>query len=74
VSGGGCGTGPRWRRLEVMARLNGSQPCSHRLDRAVNWPPESPPLDFPHGASGLCFAHRGGEVVVLADGAGFALA
>ena len=32
------------------------------------------PLKFPHGASGLCFAHPGGELVVLPNGCGFALA
>jgi hypothetical protein len=37
------------------------------------WLPESLPLDFPHGADGLCFAHAGGEVVVLPDGCSFAL-
>jgi hypothetical protein len=63
-------TGPQ---LRALARLGGSRPCSYRLDRSVNWLPESLPLDFPHGASGLCFAHRGGEVVVLPDGGGFAL-
>jgi hypothetical protein len=57
-----------------MARLDGREPCSYRLDRAVNWLPESLPVGFPYGALGLCFAHQGGEVVVLPDGAGFALA
>jgi hypothetical protein len=57
------------------ARHRGSQQvCSYHLDRAVNWLPESLPLDFPHGASGLCFAHPGGAVVVLPNGGGFALA
>jgi hypothetical protein len=65
---------PTWAQLEMMARLDGSRPCSYRLDPAVNWLPESLPADFPHGASGLCFAHRGGAIVVLPDGAGFALA
>lgn len=65
---------PTLAQLEAMARLGGSRPCSYRLDRAVNWLPESLPADFPHGASGLCFAHAGGQVVVLPGGAGFALA
>ena len=65
---------PTWPQLEKMARLDGSRPSSYRLDQAVNWLPESLPADFPHGASGLCFAHAGGRVVVLPDGAGFALA
>jgi len=65
---------PTLVQLEAMARMGGSRPCSYRLDRGVNWLPESLPVDFPHGASGLCFAHRGGEIVVLPDGAGFALA
>ena len=65
---------PTLAQLEAMARLGGSRPCSYRLDRAVNWLPESLPADFPHGASGLCFAHAGGAIVVLPGGAGFALA
>jgi hypothetical protein len=65
---------PTVAQLRAMARLGGRRPCSYRLDPAVNWLPESLPLDFPHGASGLCFAHRGGEVVVLPNGCGFALA
>jgi hypothetical protein len=65
---------PTGAQLRAMARFGGRQPCSYRLDRAVNWLPESLPLDFPHGASGLCFAHPGGEVVVLPNGRGFALA
>ena len=65
---------PTGAQLQTMARLGGSRPSSYRLDPAVNWLPESLPLDFPHGASGLCFAHQGGEVVVLPDGCGFALA
>jgi hypothetical protein len=44
-----------------MARFEGSRACSYRLDPEVNWLPESLPLDFPHGADGLCFEHRGGE-------------
>jgi hypothetical protein len=64
---------PTLAQLRALARFDGWEPCSYRLDRAVNWLPESLPLDFPHGASGLCFAHRGGEVVVLPDGCGFAL-
>ena len=64
---------PTLAQLRALARFGGWEPCSYRLDRAVNWLPESLPLDFPHGASGLCFAHRGGEVVVLPDGCGFAL-
>ena len=65
---------PTVAQLRAMARFRGRTPCSYRLDRAVNWLPESLPVDFPHGASGLCFAHRGGEVVVLPNGCGFALA
>jgi hypothetical protein len=65
---------PTMAQLRTMARFGGRRPCSYRLERAVNWLPESLPLDFPHGASGLCFAHPGGEVVVLPDGCGFALA
>ncbi len=65
---------PTVAQLRTMARFGGRQPCSYRLDRAVNWLPESLPVDFPHGASGLCFAHPGGEVVVLPNGCGFALA
>ena len=65
---------PTRAQLQAMARMGGSRPCSYRLDGAVNWLPESLPVDFPHGASGLCFAHRGGAVVVLPDGAGFAVA
>ena len=65
---------PTLAQLKAMARLGGSRPCSYRLDRAVSWLPESVPVGFPHGATGLCFAHSGGDVVVLPDGAGFALA
>src|SRR5688572_25391081 len=54
---------PTVAQLRTMARFGGRQPCSYRLDQAVNWLPESLPLEFPHGASGLCFAHPGGEVV-----------
>ena len=61
---------PTAGQLRAMARLGGSRPCSYRLDRAVNWLPESLPADFPLGASGLCFAHAGGAVVVLPCGAG----
>jgi hypothetical protein len=50
---------PTLAQLEAMARLGGSRPCSYRLDRKVNWLPESLPADFPHGASGLCFARAG---------------
>ena len=57
-----------------MASFDGRQPCSYRLDRADNWLPESLPIGVPYGASGLCFAHAGGEIVALPDGAGFALA
>jgi hypothetical protein len=64
---------PTVRQLRALARFDGSRPCSYRLDPEVNWLPESLPTDFPLGASGLCFAHRGGEVVVLPDGGGFAL-
>jgi hypothetical protein len=65
---------PTMAQLRTMARFGGRTPCSYRLDRAVNWLPESLPLDFPYGASGLCFAHPGGSVVVLPNGCGFALA
>jgi hypothetical protein len=64
---------PTWAPLQTMARLDGSRPCSYGLDAAVNWLPGSLPAGFPHGASGLCFTHRGSQVVVLPDGAGFAL-
>ena len=65
---------PTVAQLRMMARFDGRAPCSYRLDAAVNWLPESLPVGFPHGADGLCFAHAGGAVVVLPDGAGFALA
>ena len=65
---------PTVAQLRTMAHMNGRAPCSYRLDAAVNWLPESLPVGFPHGADGLCFAHAGGAVVVLPDGAGFALA
>jgi hypothetical protein len=64
---------PTMAQLRTMARFDGSRPCSYRLDPAVNWLPESLPLDFPHGADGLCFEHRGGELVALSGGGGFAL-
>lgn len=64
---------PSVAQLRTMARLDGRAPCSYRLDAAVNWLPESLPVGFPLGADGLCFAHTGGAVVVLPDGAGFAL-
>ena len=64
---------PTMAQLRALARFGGRTPCSYRLDPVVNWLPESLPLEFPHGASGLCFAHPGGEVVVLPDGCGFAL-
>ncbi len=65
---------PTAAQLRTMILLGGREPCSYRLDQAVNWLPESLPVEFPYGASGLCFAHQGGEIVVLPDGAGFALA
>ena len=65
---------PTIAQLRTMAWFDGRQPCSYRLDRADNWLPESLPTGFPYGANGLCFAHAGGEVVALPDGAGFALA
>ena len=65
---------PTMAQLRTMAWFDGREPCSYRLDRAVNWLPESLPVGFPYGALGLCFAHEGGEIVVLPDGAGFALA
>ena len=65
---------PTIAQLKAMMRLGGSRPCSYRLDRAVSWLPESLPVGFPHGAAGLCFTHSDGDVVVLPDGAGFALA
>jgi hypothetical protein len=64
---------PTVAQLRALARFEGRSPCSYRLDPEVNWLPESLPLDFPHGAHGLCFEHRGGELVVLPDGGGFAL-
>jgi hypothetical protein len=64
---------PTLAQLRAMARLEGCRPCSYQLDPDLNWLPESLPLDFPHGAHGLCFEHRGGEVVVLPDGGGFTL-
>jgi hypothetical protein len=64
---------PTLAQLRTMVRLDGRQPCSYRLDPAANWLPESLPVDFPHGASGLCLVHRGGELVVLPDACGFSL-
>jgi hypothetical protein len=64
---------PTLNQLRAMARLEGYRPCSYQLDPDLNWLPESLPLDFPHGANGLCFEYRGGELVVLPDGGGFAL-
>jgi hypothetical protein len=64
---------PTVPQLRALARFDGSRPCSYRLDPDVNSLPEALPTDFPHGASGLCFAHHSGEVVVLSDGGGFAL-
>jgi hypothetical protein len=61
------------RLLQTMVHFDGREPCTYRLDRDVNWLPESLPIGFPHGASGLCFAHQGGELVVLPDGCGFEL-
>jgi hypothetical protein len=64
---------PTVAQLKTMVRFAGCEPCSYRLDRAVNWLPESLPVGFPLGATGLCFVHREGELVVLPDGSGFAL-
>jgi hypothetical protein len=72
----------RWRlrhpstiaQLRTMARFDGREPCSYRLDRAVNWLPESLPVGFPAGRSACASPTRAAEVVVLSDGAGFALA
>jgi hypothetical protein len=64
---------PTLSQLQTMVHFDGREPCTYRLDRDVNWLPESLPIGFPHGADGLCFAHRDGEVVVLPDGCGFSL-
>ena len=64
---------PTVAQLKTMVRFGGCEPCSYRLDRAMNWLPESLPVGFPLGATGLCFVHREGELVVLPDGSGFAL-
>jgi hypothetical protein len=42
---------PTMAQLRTMARFGGRAPSSYRLDRAVNWLPESLPLEFPHGAA-----------------------
>jgi hypothetical protein len=41
-----------------MARAGGEEPRSYTLDPGVNWLPESLPIDFPLGKTGLCFAKR----------------
>jgi hypothetical protein len=64
---------PTVAQLRMMAGFGGRAPSTYRLDAAVNWLPESLPLDFPHGADGLCFAHAEGDIVVLPCGAGFEL-
>jgi hypothetical protein len=64
---------PTRRQLSMLARFGGFAPRTYRLDERVEWLPECLPEDFPHGRSGLCFAHAGGALVVLPDGAAFAL-
>jgi len=64
---------PTLDQVAMMVRFAGREPCTYRLDGSVNWLPESLPVGFPHGAAGLCFAHLGGELVVLPDGLGFSL-
>lgn len=64
---------PTVAQLRMMARFDGRSPSTYRLDPAVNWLRESLPVGFPHGADGLCFAHAGGEIVVVPEGYGFAL-
>lgn len=64
---------PTLDQVAMMIRFDGRAPCTYRLDGSVNWLPESLPIGFPHGAAGLCFAHPGGELVVLPDGLGFSL-
>jgi hypothetical protein len=60
-----------------LARAGGSEPCSYALDAEVNWLPGSLPVDFPLGATGLCFSRREAgwyeERVVLPNGLGFSL-
>jgi hypothetical protein len=64
-------------QLAHIARFGGSEPCSYELDPVVNWLPESLPIDFPLGKTGLCFAKREAgcfeERVVLPNGIGFSL-
>jgi hypothetical protein len=69
-------TPPHRRPADAHGRFGGSEPCSYALDPALNWLPESLPIDFPFGDTGLCFAERAGwfeERVVLPNGIGFSL-
>ena len=64
---------PSLAQLRCLARFGGVAPRSYRLDPALNWLPESLPVGFPLGATGLRFAHVGGTLVALPDGSAFAL-
>jgi hypothetical protein len=68
---------PTVAQLVHMARAGGCEPCSYDLDPDRNWLPESLPIDFPLGKTGLCFAKREAgwfeERVVLPNGIGFSL-
>ena len=50
---------PTMAQLRTMAGFGGRQPSTYRLDRAVNWLPESLPVDFPHGAERPALRPRG---------------
>jgi hypothetical protein len=64
---------PTLAQLGLMARFDGREPSTYRLDRTVNWLPEVLPHGFPQGTDGLCFTHREGAIVVAPDGVGFGL-
>ena len=73
-SAGGCAHVPTWAQLEAMARLGGVTPKQLPARPGRELAARVAAADFPHGTSGLCFAHAGGAIVVLPGGAGFALA
>ena len=73
---------PSVMQIRAMAELDGREPCSYLLDRAVNWVPPADELlgglEEQLGRHGLCFScvlptGHNAEVVVFPSGTGFDL-
>jgi hypothetical protein len=71
---------PTLREVRAMARHDGREPCSYRLDSGVNFVPDTVALSQANGAGGygLCFTCREAdgrtmELVAMRDGRSFDL-